>query len=43
MTIRAKICGLNDPVAVRAAVDGGAVVNGDAGHPSIPQALIRAG
>ena len=39
MTIRAKICGLNDPVAVRAAVDGGAAFIGLVFYPPSPRAV----
>jgi phosphoribosylanthranilate isomerase len=39
MTVRAKICGLNDPVAVRAAVDGGAAFIGLVFYPPSPRAV----
>jgi phosphoribosylanthranilate isomerase len=39
MTIRAKICGLNDPAAVRAAVDGGAAFIGLVFYPPSPRAV----
>lgn len=42
MTIRAKICGLNDPVAVRAAVDGGAAFIGLVFYPPSPRAITPA-
>lgn len=39
MTVRAKICGLNDPAAVRAAVDGGAAFIGLVFYPPSPRAV----
>lgn len=39
MTVQAKICGLNDPVAVRAAVDGGAAFIGLVFYPPSPRAV----
>ena len=39
MTVRAKICGLNDPESVRAAVDGGAAFIGFVFFPPSPRAL----
>ena len=39
MTIRAKICGLNDPAAVRAAVEGGAAFIGLVFYPPSPRAV----
>ena len=39
MTVLAKICGLNDPVAVRAAVDGGAAFIGLVFYPPSPRAV----
>lgn len=39
MTIRAKICGLNDPVAVRAAVEGDAAFIGLVFYPASPRAV----
>ena len=39
MTVRAKICGLNDPAAVRAAVDGGAAYIGLVFYPPSPRAV----
>lgn len=39
MTVRAKICGLNDPAAVRAAVDGGAAFVGFVFYPPSPRAV----
>jgi phosphoribosylanthranilate isomerase len=39
MTVRAKICGLNDPVAVRAAVEGGAAFIGLVFYLPSPRAV----
>jgi len=39
MTVRAKICGLNDAVSVRAAVDGGAAFIGLVFYPPSPRAI----
>lgn len=39
MTVLTKICGLNDPVAVRAAVDGGAAFIGLVFYPPSPRAV----
>jgi phosphoribosylanthranilate isomerase len=39
MTVRAKICGLNDPEAVHAAVEGGAAFIGFVFYPSSPRAV----
>ena len=39
MTVRAKICGLNDPAAVRAAVEGGAAFVGFVFYPRSPRAV----
>ena len=39
MTVRAKICGLKDPVTVRAAVDGGAAFIGLNFYPPSPRAI----
>lgn len=39
MTVRAKICGLNDPVAVRAVVDAGAAFIGLNFYPPSPRAI----
>ncbi len=39
MTVRAKICGLNDAAAVRAAVDGGAAFVGLVFYPPSPRAV----
>jgi len=39
MKVRAKICGLNDPEAVRAAVEGGAAFVGFVFYPPSPRAL----
>ena len=39
MTVRAKICGLNDPISVRAAVDGGAAFIGLVFYPPSPRAI----
>lgn len=39
MTVRAKICGLNDPAAVRAAVEGGAAFVGFVFYPPSPRAV----
>lgn len=39
MTVRAKICGLNDAAAVRAAVDGGAAFVGLNFYPPSPRAV----
>lgn len=39
MTVRAKICGLNDPDAVRAAVEGGAAFVGFVFYPPSPRAV----
>lgn len=39
MTVRAKICGLNDPISVRAAVDGGAAFIGLVFYPPSPRAV----
>jgi phosphoribosylanthranilate isomerase len=39
MTVRAKICGLNDAASVRAAVDGGAAFIGLVFYPPSPRAV----
>lgn len=39
MTVRAKICGLNDPTAVEAAVEGGAAFVGFVFYPPSPRAV----
>lgn len=39
MIVRAKICGLNDPVSMRAAVDGGAAFVGLVFYPRSPRAV----
>jgi phosphoribosylanthranilate isomerase len=39
MTVRAKICGLNDPASIRAAVDGGAAFSGLNFYPPSPRAI----
>ena len=39
MAITAKICGINDPVAMRTAVDGGAAYVGLVFYPSSPRAV----
>ena len=42
MTVRAKICGLNDPAGVRAAIDGGAAFIGLVFYPPSPRAVTPA-
>lgn len=39
MTVQAKICGLNEPAAVRAAVEGGAAFVGFVFYPPSPRAI----